>query len=256
MASLSLISVNIEQSRHLDVVFPFLSSRMPDVLCVQELYESDIPRLSEGLGGAPCHYAPMMLRDEGEGRTAVMGIGIFSRLPVLSKATDFYHHAIIEGEPYDHTSLESRNKTNSGILLSCVLEKDGVDFTIATTHFTWSARGEATDYQRRDMQALLAILATKGEFALCGDFNAPRMHEGSPGEIFSMLSSRYKDNIPPSYLTSIDASLHRSGKDRPDELADKMVDGLFTTPAYTASGVELHTGVSDHCAITAAISRA
>lgn len=256
MASLSLISVNIEQSRHLDRVLPFLTSRMPDVLCLQELYETDIPRFAEVLGSVSHSFAPMMLRDEGEGKTAVMGIGIFSRLPVRSQATDFYHRGSDPEVPYDYTDLESRNRTHSGILLSSILEKDGVDFTIATTHFTWSERGEATDYQRRDMQALLGILNTKGEFVLCGDFNAPRIHEGQPGEVFSMLSSRYKDNIPAQYETSIDASLHRNGKDHPDELADKMVDGLFTTLAYAASGVELHTGLSDHCAITATISRA
>ncbi len=39
------------------------------------------------------------------------------------------------------------------------------------------------------------------------------------------------------------------------ELADKMVDGLFTTPAYRASDVRLQFGVSDHVAIVATIEK-
>ncbi len=69
-----------------------------------------------------------------------------------------------------------------------------------------------------------------------------------------MLAPKYKDNIPSHYKTSIDAALHRAGKERPEGLADKMVDGLFTTPGYTAVDVRLQFGVSDHAAIVATIS--
>jgi endonuclease/exonuclease/phosphatase family metal-dependent hydrolase len=101
----------------------------------------------------------------------------------------------------------------------------------------------------------LGILETQGEFVLTGDFNAPRMHKGNPGEIFSAIASRYTDNIPVHYETSIDASLHRNGKTRPLDFVDKMVDGLFTTPVYTAHDVGLHFGVSDHAAVSAIISK-
>ena len=90
---------------------------------------------------------------------------------------------------------------------------------------------------------------------LCGDFNAPRMYEGKPGEIFAMLAAKFKDNIPAIYETSIDVSLHRNGKTNAQELSDKMVDGLFTTPAYEASDVVLHPDISDHYAISATITR-
>jgi hypothetical protein len=36
----------------------------------------------------------------------------------------------------------------------------------------------------------------------------------------------------------------------------KMVDGLFSTPGYLVSDVELHSGVSDHMAITANVAKA
>ena len=135
-------------------------------------------------------------------------------------------------------------------LVSATVSLGAVAFTVCTTHFTWSEEGKATEEQRADMRALLALLEAKKEFVLCGDFNAPR-----GGEIFEMLSSRYTDNVPPQYKTSIDVNIHRAGRQRPHELADKMVDGLFTTPEYRCTSVELVNGVSDHMAVVAEIAK-
>ena len=43
--------------------------------------------------------------------------------------------------------------------------------------------------------------------------------------------------------------LHRAG---PLQL---VVDGMFSTDDYSVSEVALHQGVSDHCAITALVSK-
>ena len=79
---------------------------------------------------------------------------------------------------------------------------------------------------------------------LTGDFNAPR-----GGTIFDLLARTWQDCIPQDVTTSIDPVLHRAGA------LTLMVDGLFTTPHYHATEVQLHTGLSDHQAITASISR-
>ena len=94
------------------------------------------------------------------------------------------------------------------------------------------------------MKALLAHLNGTGEFVLCGDFNAPR-----GGEMFAELSSRYTDNVPASYLSSLDPKLHRAGN------LERMVDGIFTTPTYLVSDVEMYSGISDHCAFTATLQK-
>jgi hypothetical protein len=96
----------------------------------------------------------------------------------------------------------------------------------------------------------MQILGTMGEFVLGGDFNAPR-----GGEMFSVLSSAYTDNIPLQYKTSLDLTLHRAARERGPQLGDKMVDGLFSTPAYSVSDVRLVDGVSDHMAVVATISK-
>ena len=67
--------------------------------------------------------------------------------------------------------------------------------------------------------------------------------------MFARIAKKYKDNIPPHYVTSLDRKLHRAGH------LELMVDGLFSTSEYLLDHVELRSGVSDHCAIIAELSR-
>jgi len=242
MPSVSLVSLNIERSKQLDRVLPFLASRMPEVACIQELYESDIPKLSHALGDAPFVFTPMT-RHIRETPPEIMGVGIFSRLPIRASAVDFYGGDPAHIPELDQKDPKTFNNKNFP-LLHCDIEKAGMIFRIATTHFRWTPDGEADDLQRTDMKALLGILDSAGEFVLTGDFNAPRGKE-----IFGMLANRYKDNIPEKYLSSLDPELHRA------KGLKLMVDGIFSTPGYIVSNVEMVSGVSDHCALVASVVR-
>ncbi len=250
MVAISLISLNIERDKHLDRVLPFLSDRKPEVACIQELFEDDARALSDALEGAPYIFAPMTQQENMKGSVSVRGIGIFSRLPIRRHHALYYRGNSEHLVDFDLTNTGTKSKTQNHAVLLCDLEKDGAVFTVGTTHFTWTPDGKPDEYQRIDLEAMLRELRGYDELVFAGDFNAPR-----GGEIFAGLAQRYKDNIPAQYVTSIDVSLHHAGKLRPQELADKMVDGLFSTPSYAVSDVELIPGVSDHCAITATISK-
>jgi hypothetical protein len=252
MASISFVSVNIEGAKHLDLVETFLKAQAPEVVCIQELFERDIERISASLGNAHAKFLPMMRRDDQRGDMNLRGVGIFTSLPITASSLEFYRGDPAALRDYDETSLDTKYHTQNLGVLFCEVEKDGIKFKIGTTHFTWTPKGGANDFQRIDIKALISVLATSGEFVLSGDFNAPRIHDGVRGEIFTQLSVTYKDNIPASYTTSLDPAYHRAPL---AEQADKMVDGLFSTPSYTATDVVLHAGVSDHCAITATITR-
>lgn len=76
----------------------------------------------------------------------------------------------------------------------------------------------------------------------CGDFNAPRGRQ-----IWSILSSKLKDNVPNEITTTIDGNIHRAGN------LQLVVDGLFTSSNYKVCDVQVISGVSDHCAIVAGI---
>ena len=253
--SIKLVSVNIERDKHLDRVIPWIESEKPDVLCLQEVCEKDLPLFQKLMGGQ--YRFSRARRDKAGGEASVNGEAIFSRLPVREWFYRKYAGPDQDVE-FDIISAETRNETAVRAITGCEINRGTATFRIATTHFTWSEHGKADNYQRQDVRSLLDATLPLGELILCGDFNAPRGlplagQAGQGGEIFSFISAHYRDEIPRRYKTSLDVSLHRAGKERPDELADKMVDGLFLTSGYHASGVRLERGVSDHCAVVAKI---
>lgn len=246
MRPLRLVSINIERSNHIARVLPFLKASDADVICIQELCERDIPEF-ESLLGMRAVYAPVGLHpaDPPEEGAVMTGIAFFSREAPLSIREIYY-----KGDRTQAETAPAHRTATDAPLLCADIDCDGTTYRVLSTHFTWTPDGSASDEQRVDMRKLLNTLSAEGEFVLCGDFNAPR-----GGEIFAELASRYTDNIPPQYATSIDVTLHKRGRERPHELSDKMVDGLFTTPGYRARDVELHFGISDHAAVTALIER-
>ncbi len=252
MTDISLVSINIERAKHYDRIFPFLMHAKPDVICIQELYERDIPKFERELGGTMM-FAAMENHptDPPETGFAMEGVGILTTLPVRHHEARYYRGSEAEAR----SSVPARGVSNC-VALFAEIEKDGVLFTIATTHFTWTPDGRPTDQQRSDILPLLALLESKGEFVLTGDFNAPR---GT--EIFTRLAEKYTDNIPPEYVWSLDTKLHRAmgGKIQADAASQGMqgymVDGLFTTKHYEVSNVRLQDGVSDHCAVLGRIHK-
>lgn len=242
---LSLVSVNIEWDRHLDTVLPFLRQTQADVVCIQELLERDIPLFEEGCGPLVI-YSPMAYLDRGT--LFPFGCGIFSRYPAKNAGERYY---VSSREAIG--ILDEKGDSGAHAVAYADIAKEGASYRIATTHFTWTKGGESTPGQLEDLGTLMRELDALGEFALCGDMNAPRGRE-----TFAALAARYQDNIPASYATSIDAELHKT-RDNPTErarVATYMVDGLFTTPEYIASDVSLQFGVSDHAAVVATIGKA
>lgn len=238
---MKLISLNIEGNKHFDKFIPFLKIEDPDVVCLQEVVDIDIPFLENALEMKSI-YAPMcydLITHNG----GLSGIAIFSKLPLVNTQKQYYVGAEDKVTTLPaNIELSTLHEYVQNVLLSAQVVLDGEKYCIATTHGTWTPKGESTDYQLCDFERMTEILDGLGEFILCGDLNAPRGNE-----TFSRLAAKYKDNIPEEYKTSLDQNLHRV------KGLQLMVDGLFTTPKYKASNVRLVDGVSDHMAIVAEI---
>ncbi len=242
--SLSLVTLNIERDTHLDKVVPFLRERMPDVVCLQEVYEEDAARIASELEAK--HHFSTRLRTTVDGVIRKEGTVIMSRVPVRSFDTIWYAGLTTEEPPIDPDSwIRFQFHTQRFVIVTAAVEKDGDTFHIATTHFPRSEDGEADNIQRDSLKMFLEKAASCGEMVLCGDFNAPRGKE-----IFSAIAEAYMDNVPHEYTTSIDGEFHRAGP------LPLMVDGVFSTPGYRVSQVEMVCGLSDHCALTALIDKA
>lgn len=241
MPSLELSTLNMDLRNNLDRVLDFLNRMRPDVQCLQEVYEGDLQRFDMFDNR---YYVPMTRHAvDGEDISVGMAILVGPGVRVLEWTSGYYL-----GEPgpvvrLDPTTMESRRATEKRVVGSCLVEKDGVRYRIATTHFSWVPRGEPDDYQRTDVRNMLCLI--DNDFVLCGDFNAPR-----GGEIYATITERLRDNIPLEYDTSIDPALHKVRGLR------SMVDGVFSSAEYHVSNVRMTFGVSDHAAVNCTVRRA
>lgn len=244
ISPLRFVSVNIEQDKHLDSVLAFLKKKNPDIVCLQEVFERDIPRFEKELGMRG-FFALMFQCPRVSDTTEIIpvGVGIFTRLPVTQTLAQYYSG----DSPSLHIYTGQTDNADARVFLSVSIDVFGTLYTVGTTHFTWSAHGEADDRQRNDIKSFLGKLDRFSDgIVFAGDFNAPRGKE-----IFSEITKRFKDNIPKEYVTSLDQLLHRA----PEAVRNLMVDGIFSTPEYSLTNVALHFGVSDHAAIVADIEK-
>ncbi len=241
-----LVSLNIEGDKHLPAVTAFLENFRPDLVCLQEVYRDNVDFICRSVfGDVPhCHaFFPMTLHATSQGQKK-SGIAILSRGSFKSVSSHYYVGNAESLSLTDSRSVTTIRETVGRVLACANVESAcGSTFTICNTHFTWTPDGEADDYQREDVATLLRILGLIGKFVLCGDFNAPR-----GGEIFDLIASPYKDNVPPGYTTTIDNALHTSAP------LSVVVDGMFTTDGYVVDDFRLWSGISDHCALTATVT--
>ncbi|MDO8510704.1 MAG: endonuclease/exonuclease/phosphatase family protein [Nanoarchaeota archaeon] len=239
--SLKILSLNIERENHIPKVIALLEKEKPEVIFLQEIHEPDFEMLKKkfGLNG---FFAPMLTyprQIDGEKISVKQGNALYTTLPLLK--TEFFIYFGKETiPPYEKYENNGINR----VLTVGSVEKGGIKYNVATTHFTWAGGGGVNEEQRRDVKQLLKLLQLQGELVLCGDFNAPR-----GGEIFTALNRHLKDNIPAHITTTLDPTLHKAGP------LSYVVDYVWSTPQYSVQKVRVIDGVSDHMAIVAEIEK-
>lgn len=245
---IKLISINAEWGKHHETIFPFLEKEKPDILCLQEIFEDELP-IYEKLTGLKGYFKPECFFPVSgdDSNKKLFGPAILTRYE-----TEFNFKYIVGDDnnipdfakPED--SYKERNITNIVLIWANIKAEDESMYKIATTHFTWTPEGLITKYQMEDMGELIKFLEEDlNKFVLVGDLNAPRGQEA-----FSLLAEKFKDNIPEEYDSSLDDEIHRLKGSK-----KLMVDGLFSTPEYLLSNVRLISGVSDHRAVVANITK-
>lgn len=244
---LKILHLNIEGAKHFGRFIPFIKGYQPDIVMLQEVMEQDIPYLQRQLGLKHVVYTPMykdMLLSYGP---HVMGTLIGSVMP-LEDVQEFPYFGTGHGRNEISVPQDTPNIPIRFSITAATVRHQGHAYRVATTHFPWADGGGTNQNQQDAIPVMMDILKTKlPSFILTGDFNAPRGKQ-----VFGIIADAFTDNVPAHYNNSMDKDLHRAGH----KLADLMVDGLFTTPHYKADDVVLHTGVSDHMAITATIKPA
>lgn len=234
--SLKLCSINIEGDKHLDSVEQFLLKERPDVVCLQEAFAVDLPRLTKSLG-MRSEFAPMTRMEVptryGFSLRGPIGVAILTALPLKDVRSDFYRGTA------QHVPLFEEPNSPRRVLLSAIVEKDGQPLRLATTHFTWSPGGQTTQEQLDDAVELQKAVSQFDSLTICGDFNAPR----GGGVYEQLVAAGWRDWVPESVTTTLDPQLHYAGK------LDLVVDYFFTVGPGKIDQVSLATQVSDHQAL-------
>ena len=233
---MKLVSVNIEWQKHLDTVGAFLAREAADVVALMEVVETDVPTL------AGERYPYMTFMPNCRVGEQISGVAVLSRYPISTIAKLYCGRGSETDIPIRGTGTHA-----PVVLLADVATPEGV-YRIGAVHFTWTPDGQPTPEQERDVATLLAYLPQYQPLILAGDFNIPR----KVNRLYDTLHAHLIDNIPEDVVNSIDPDLHYANKEERGKLS-LMVDYVWTTPEYTARGVRLVNGVSDHCAVVGAL---
>jgi endonuclease/exonuclease/phosphatase family metal-dependent hydrolase len=238
---LKLVTINIEADRHLDAVVNFLKLESPDVVCLQELYETDVSILADL--GYQAVFAPLVRMDAtnsyGYSKPGLVGLGVLSRPSILASSHHYYSGSSTQLKVFHHP----RDFAHAVLLVE--IKTAGLPYKIGTLHHTWTSDGQSSPQQLIDTRSLLKYLAHQPNMVLCGDFNAPR-----GGEVYQLLGQTLTDHVPPAIQTTIDSQLHQRVN------FDLVVDYIFTTATNLKSTPQVtHVrtvgGVSDHLALVA-----
>lgn len=243
---LKLISVNIEEDRHYDLVINFLQKENPDVVCLQEVPETFLETLVKH--GYTCSFAKMFSAEHVANNTSV-GVAIASKTPHI-KSVNYYYHNIPEPRQHNVNKLTTEM---AYVYLSAKLTHDGEEYDIRTTHPPVTRYGVSDKEQEIAIEKLLTLLKLDNPHVICGDFNIPR----NINHLYNNFIINYTDAIPLKYKSSLDQNIHKFGNVVLDDLIFEkyMVDYVFTQSPYKATDVRLEFGISDHAAIVAMISK-
>lgn len=233
--SFEVATLNTEGGRHHDLVTEFLATRSLDVVFLQEVNCADLVAFSEL--GYYCYFAPTTLvQRSGTNEARPQGVAVLSR----SALRDIRRHYYFTGNRKPGELLIAGNRDPNKIqkvILSGVMPDTGI--RVGTTHFTWSANGEANDDQLRDVESLLLCLSHVEEpLVWGGDMNAPR-----GGVIADRVSQYFLSAVPEDITSTIDPNLHCV------KGLQLVVDYLFSSHHTYVDGVTAADGISDHIAL-------
>lgn len=246
-AMYSLVQLNIEGDKHLPLVTDFLHQQNADILCLEEVFRGDIPHIASGYAA---EFLPMFVDVRSDGTYDERGIALCTKTPCRTSERAYYYRAQEALQVFDRTNEQTKQATvQHGLLVGEVAP----NVRVGVVHHTWTQNGDApNEHQKRDTAALLSLIQTLPPMIVCGDFNIPR----AQSELYRVLTSILEDCVPATYTSSMYVPLHRVRNDpyRAQQIKDFMVDYVFRAKnAPAVSDVEMHCGMSDHCALSARV---
>lgn len=257
---LNILHLNIERSKHIDLVSDLIKNKNPDVICFEEAMYKDISEIALTFG-YEFAFAPRVILRKENGDTDKEGCAILSKYPIKDIKEFRYDNQeakdlIIEDEEgiisKDYIRPKNRFLLRSNLLaVSLLLEKEKI-ITISTTHFpvvdhrVFGLEDHEFHYIENVLEVenmdtyldrlISLIRSLKNPLVFTADLNNPR------GEyIYDTIAHELIDIVPLSVSSTIDPQLHRSGHD-----IELLVDTIMTSPDISVENFEVIEGVSDH----------
>lgn len=241
---MKLLTVNVEGHKHVDLICTLLTAEQPDVICLQEIFEVDVPLFQNALKNEDqfqVMFSPnanvVKQNQYGIAPMGKWGIALIVNRAFIQDSMHDFHQLFYVGEERVVPEFVGPYSVRRSLLVA-QLAVDGQSFAVATTHFTWTPNGQSSPQQHSDLKQLKLHLSNYNRFILCGDFNAPR-----GGEIYSKIAEGLIDHVPRDVLTTLDHTLHYAG------MLNLVVDGVLSTPDIGSINTRVIDGVSDHKAI-------
>lgn len=234
---MKIVSINIEDKKHLERVVSFLAREDAIVVCLMEVREQDVLILA----GDKYPYVVYAANSLLSGTSEKTGVAI------LSKKMIFEVEKYYCGEKASEYITSPGNGTHAPVVLLAKIVSEEGECQIGAVHFSWTPDGHENPRQEDHLKKLLKYLEKQGEFVLCGDFNIPRGYK-----LYQSLADKYQDNIPVAIASTIDPSLHRANFAQHGKLA-LVVDYVWSTPKYRVSQVRIEDGISDHCGVVCVV---
>jgi len=238
---LKLITINIEGSKHLDKVLAFLKKENPDVVCLQEVFAVDFPKIKNELKMEGKYFSTSnkaSINKYTAQANGQEGVALLTRLPHDSIKGHYY---VGKGDIPLFTDPYAKDR----VLVHSTIESQEKKYTIGTTHFTWTPDGQPDKKQWQAFHSLMNYIKKFDNFVLCGDLNAPRGRE-----MFAEFTKYFTDHLPLEINSTLDPKLHKAGH------LELVVDTIFSTSYYTVHNIKTAEGISDHKAIIGEITEA
>ncbi len=215
---LKLVSINIYQGILLDEVCAFIEKERPDIVTMQEVYDSKDPlapmryrswgELKKRLDFASHDYEPALIDNRKEGKFP-QGNAILSRFPITARDVVFFN------EPFrdDYVDIITNNPIQPHVLQHVVLETPAGEVHVFNVHGPWDLDGDNFSERRRQMsEAILKGTKGKSNVLVAGDTNAkptnqairnlePQLVNVFGHELKSTFNMSRKDN--PGYATAV-----------------------------------------------------
>lgn len=182
--SIKYLTLNMFEGgkQNLELKAFFLKER-PDILCLQEVYDTADNSLSErfhsievltGFFPEYSHvYAPELLYHD-QGKKYHCGNAIFSRFPIKETKTIFYDLPYGEYERYNGYDLAYDFSKQPYNLLHAELSVGDASLNVFTTHGIWGTHGGDTDRRLAMGDTIINQIVDKQHVLLGGDFNLYR----------------------------------------------------------------------------------